>query len=184
MSRMELVGAEELIYGDDDLDDVLGAYELIGRRAAVRSPRRSPAMRSSMAQAAAMKMANAGVVVKSSEPTKARKLYLPLGTTSVAAAASANITARPQSIAFKPTRLVIPATIAPDFTIDNILVGVKPQNVQTGSAPAEAFVANAVDTELDCDTVQTSQDLVTAVTNISGATRNFRGVYFGRSADN
>lgn len=189
MGNYELIGAEELIYGDtDDLGDVLGAYELIGRRAAARgqSPMRgrgaSPQMRATMAQAAAMKMANAGVVVKTQEPTKARRLYLPLGATSVAAAASSNVTARPQSIAFKPERLVVPATIAPDFTIDSILVGVTPQSVQTGSAPAEAFVANAVDCYLDCDTVQTSQDFVIGVTNISGATRTFRGAVFGKSA--
>jgi len=180
----EIMGAEELIYGGgDDLDDVLGAYELVGRRVAARRGAAPPArMAAPMAAAAAAKMAGAGVVVREHGPTKARRQYLPLGATSVASAASATITARPQSIAFKPERLVVPATIAPDFTIDSILVGVTPQGVQTGTAPAESFVANAVGCELDCDTVQTSQDFVVVTTNISGATRTFRGTVFGRSA--
>jgi len=180
----EIMGAEELIYGGgDDLDDVLGAYELIGRT--TRRPmshRGTPVMARAMQSAAVQKMANAGAVVREHGPTKTRRLYLPLGATSVVAAASANVTARPQSIAFKPEKLSIPATIAPDFTIDTILVGVVPQGVQTGSAPAESFLPTAVDSYLDCDTVQTSQDFVVGVTNISGATRTFRGTVFGRSA--
>lgn len=184
MSRLELVGGEELVMGGTDLDDILGAYELIGRQA--RGGQMQHRGNAALRAAIAAKQANSGVIVKEKEPTKARRLYLPVGPkagTSVASLASADVTSRPQSIAFKPQRLVVPATLAPDFTIDAILVGVKPQAVQTGSAPAEAFVANAVDCELDCDTVQTSQDFVVSVTNISGATRTFRACVFGRSAD-
>jgi len=182
----EIMGAEELIYGGDgdDLDDVLGAYELIGRTARRPMSRRGvpPGMARTIQAAAVAKMANAGAVVREHGPTKTRRLYLPLGATPVVAAASANVTARPQTIAFKPEKLSVPATIAPDFTIDSILVGVVPQGVQTGSAPAESFLPTAVDSYLDCDTVQTSQDFVVGVTNISGATRTFRGTVFGRSA--
>lgn len=185
MGQYDLIGTDDLMYGADDLDAVLGAYDLIGaQRAAMARQMRgggSPqaARRNAAAQAA---VARNSVVLREREPTKSRRLYLPLGATSIASLASSNITASPQSIAFKPERLVIPATIAPDFTVDNILVGVTPQSVQIGSAPAEAFVANAVDCQLDCDTVQTSMNFVVAVTNISGATRTFRGAVFGRSA--
>ena len=123
--------------------------------------------------------------VVSTGPTKARRQYLPMVSNgTVAAAASATITARPQSIAFKPQRIVVPATIAPDFTIDSISVGVKPQAVQTGSVSAETFVADAVDCDMNMDTVQTSMDFVLAVTNISGAARTFRATVYGLSADN
>lgn len=183
MSSYELVGAEEVMFGSDELDEVLGAYDLIGARRAAAARGRGPSPMRRMAPAAAqMAVARNAVVVREREPSKSRRLYLPLGATSVASLATGTITSRPQSIAFKPQRLVIPATIAPDFTIDSILVGVQPQAVQTGSAPAEAFVANAVDCQLDCDTVQTSQDLVVVATNISGATRTFRGTFFGISA--
>ncbi len=182
MGSYDLIGTDELMYGSDDLDSVLGAYDLIGaqRARAMRNPGGSPQRR--MPPAAQAALARNAVVVREREPTKSRRLYLPLGATIIASLASSNITASPQSIAFKPERLVIPATIAPDFTVDNIVVGVTPQSVQLGSAPAEAFVANAVDCQLDCDTVQTSQNFVVTVTNISGATRTFRGAVFGRSA--
>lgn len=178
MSRLELVGQEDLVYGD--LEDVLGAYELIGRRAGKPS-----AMRSSALQAAAVaKMAQAGLVVKETQPTKARRLYLPMSSPApIAPGASFDITGRSQAIAFKPQKVVVPASIAPDFTIDQILVGVKPQAVQTGSASAETFVADAFDVEMDMDTLQTSQDFVISVTNISGAARTFRATVYGRSAD-
>ena len=179
MSRLELIGQEDLVYGD--LDDVLGAYELIGRRAGQPM---SKARSSALQAAAVAKMANAGVVVKSQEPTKARRLYLPMNSDgAVAAGASQDITGRSQAIAFKPQKVVVPASIAPDFTIDQILVGVKPQAVQTGSASAETFVADAFDVEMDMDTLQTSQDFVISVTNISGAPRVFRATVYGRSAD-
>lgn len=186
MPAYDLVGAEEVLFGADELDDVLGAYDLIGARGRGGAMARRAAPRRGLAAAAPgaaqMALARNAVVVREREPNKSRRLYLPLGTTSVASLASSSITSRPQTIAFKPQRLVIPATIAPDFTVDSILVGVQPQAVQNGSAPAEAFVANAVDCQLDCDTVQTSQDLVVVVTNISGSTRNFRGTFFGVSA--
>lgn len=188
MSRLEIIGREELVmggYGDDDLEEILGAYELVGRkRRGAQHPAAYRGGGNPMQMAAAMKMANAGVIVKEKEPTKARRLYLPMASNgTVAANASATITARPQAIAFKPQKIVVPASIAPDFTIDSVLVGVKPQAVQSGSAPAEAFVQNAVDTEMDMDTVQTSQDFVLTVTNQSGAARQFRATVFGRSAD-
>jgi hypothetical protein len=182
MPSYDLIGSQELFSGADDLDDVLGAYDIVGRQAVARGGRRPLAARPAANAAMAAAMGRNAVILKERDATRSRRQYLPLGATVILSLASGTVTARPQSIAFKPERLVIPATIAPDFTIDQILVGVMPQAVQTGSAPAEAFVANAVDTQLDCDTVQTSQDLVVTATNISGATRTFRGTFFGRSA--
>lgn len=181
MSRMEIISGEELI--GYDVDDVLASgYDIVGAR---RAPaRRGGTFNAALQQAAAFKQAQAGVVVRSQEPTKARRLVLPMASTStVAAGSSATITARPQTIAFKPQRLLIPATIAPDFTVEDIKVGNKSQLAQSGSLPAEAFVQGAFDAMLDMDTVQTSQDFVLQLTNISGAARTFRAAVFGRSAD-
>lgn len=178
MSRMEIISGEELVSGD--VDDVLSSgYDIVGAR---RRPR--PAYNAALAQAAAFKQAGAGVVVRTQEPTKARKLVLPMASSgTVAAGSSATITARPQTIAFKPQRLLIPATIAPDFTIEDIKVGNKSQLAQSGSLPGEAFVQGAFDAMLDMDTVQTSQDFVLQLTNIAGAARTFRAAVFGRAAD-
>jgi len=190
---IELVGSEELISGEDDYDDAisgedvenilsglnLSGVDIVGRRKSKKA-----SFNSQLRAAAAYKQANAGLVLRDQVPTKARRLVLPMSSTgTVAAGTSATITARPQTIAFKPQRITIPATVAPDFTIEDIKVGNKSQFAQSGSLPAEAFVQNAFDTSMDMDTVQTSQDFVIQLTNISGAARTFRAAVFGRSAD-
>lgn len=188
----------ELLSGNE-LGAVLGAYDLVGspfnlaargaapRFAMLNQQAAAPvpqAMANPIQQAAAQKLVQAGAIIREQQPTKSRRLYLPMVSNgTIAAAASQTITARPQSIAFKPQRVVVPASIAPDFTIDTINVGVKPQAVQTGSVSAETFVADAVDCDMDMDTVQTSQDFILGVTNISGAARTFRATVYGRSAD-
>lgn len=181
----DLISGDELISGDtlslsgDDVESLLSGVELVGARRHGGSRRNN-----TMREAAAIKQANAGLIVRDQTPTKARRLVIGVNSTgTVAAGASATITGRPQSIAFKPQRVVVPATLAPDFTIDDIKVGNKSQLVQSGSLAAEAFVQTSFGVEMDMDTVQTSQDLVFAVTNISGAARTFRAVVFGRSAD-
>lgn len=199
--RMDIVsGDEELISGSDDVDTLLSGYNIVGAvpRGAFGTALRpgfNPGMmgqyagnrasnyRNALGQAAAWKQAQAGFLVRPQLPTRARRLVLPLASTgTVAAAASATITSRPQTIAFKPQRVTIPATIAPDFTIEDIKVGNTSQLVQSGSLPAEAFVQQSFDIEMDMDTVQTSQDFVIQCTNISGAARTFRAAVFGRSA--
>lgn len=205
---IELLGAEELISGEDDEEFVgysddedtvsgadleailsglnLGGVDIVGaaRRSAKKKVSRKAAYNANLRAAAAFKQAGAGVVLRDQVPTKARRLVLPMSSTgTIAGGSSATITARPQTIAFKPQRITIPATIAPDFTIEDIKVGNKSQLAQSGSLPAEAFVQNAFDTSMDMDTVQTSQDFVLQLTNISGAARTFRAAVYGRSAD-
>jgi hypothetical protein len=187
----ELLSGEELIAGEaiqlsgdlDDADAILSGVEIVGARRPTRQ--RSSNQRANwMQQAAAFKQAQAGVVVRDQPPTKARRLVLPMSSTgTVGAGNSTTITARPQTIAFKPVRITIPATIGPDFTIEDIKVGNRSQMAQSGSLPAEAFVQTAFGVEMDMDTVQTSQDFVLQITNISGAARTFRAAIFGRSAD-
>jgi hypothetical protein len=187
----ELIGAEELVAGDEDgVDDILSGYDLIGanypiriRRPVVRQPRPGVFNRA-MTQAAAIKQAMAGSVVRAQVPTKARRLVLPMESTgTVAAGAAATITARPQSIAFRPQRIVIPSTIAPNFIILDIKVGNKSQLVQNGALPGEAFLPTLFDGEMEMDTVQTSQDFVLQVQNVSGAPSQFRAAVYGRAAD-
>jgi hypothetical protein len=191
----ELLSGEELISGEsiqlsggygeyDDADSILSGVEIVGARARGRNRQQGGNRNQWMQQAAAFKQAQAGVVVRDQPPTKARRLVLPMASTGVVnAGTSATITARPQTIAFKPVRITIPATIGPDFTIEDIKVGNKSQLAQSGSLPAEAFVQTAFGVEMDMDTVQTSQDFVLQLTNISGANRTFRAAVFGRSAD-
>lgn len=180
---LELVSGEELISGID-LDDSVSGVDIVGaaRRGGHRG-HHNP-YNQAQRQAAAWKQAQAGLIVRDQTPTKARRLVLPMSSTgTVTAGTSSTITARPQTIAFKPQRLVIPATVAPDFTIEDIKVGNKSQLAQSGSLPAEAFTQSSFEVSMDMDTVQTSQDFVLQLTNISGANRTFRAAVFGRSAD-
>lgn len=190
----DLIGADELIgddligYDGDDYD--VSGLDIIGARFPIRRqtnrPRRAPATpyNKALAMAAAMKQANDGMLVRQQAPTKARRQVLGMvSTTAIAAGSLATITARPQSIAFKPQRIVIPSTIAPDFVISDIKVGNKSQLVQSGELPGEAFSPDLVDGEMEMDTVQTSQDFVMVVQNISGASRTFRAAVYGRAAD-
>lgn len=202
MPRYDIIGSEELLSGADylvsgygEVEDVLSGYDVIGaqRRAIARAgsmPRPQMAHHQQMAvhaaamqQAAAMKVAQAGSVLRTQEPNRSRRIVLPMSSTgAVAAGASSTITARPQTMAFKPQRVVVPATIAPNFTIEDIKVGNVSQLAQSGSLPAEAFVQTLFDGEMDMDTCQTSQDFVIQLTNISGAATTFRAAVYGRAA--
>lgn len=202
MSRLDIVGADELILGalddGDDVDALLSGgnpVEIFGATrggygrnfAALSRPRvANPAAMYQQAylQAAAAQRAKHGFTVQEQAPRKARRQVLPMASTgTVAAGASVTITSRPQSIAFKPERVVIPSTIAALFTVDDIKVGNKSQFVQSGSLPGEAFLPTLFDGQMEMDTVQTSQDFVMQITNISGAAVQFRAAVYGKSAE-
>lgn len=133
---------------------------------------------------AAQKMMQQGALLRTLNPTKARRQFLGMESSgTIAANGTATITSRPQSFAFKPERLFVPATIGPDFVITDIKVGNVSQLVQSGSLPAEAFSQTSFGIEMDFDTVQTSQDFIVQVQNISGGARTFRALVLGRAAN-
>lgn len=193
MGRYEIVGAEELIVGAGgwgSVDEVLSGYDIIGaQQRHAMTPHRGGhpghfGVPPHMAYAAEAAMARGAVAVREQAPTKARRLVLPMQSTgTIAASTAATITARPQTIAFKPQRVVIPATIAPDFLILDIKVGNKSQLVQSGALPAEAFIPTLFDGEMEMDTVQTSQDFVMSVQNQALVARSFIAAVYGKSID-
>jgi hypothetical protein len=101
------------------------------------------------------------------------------GLAGVAAGFQAIITTQPQTW-FKPQRLVIPDTIAPFFTVDNIIVGNKSQFPSPVALPGETFVPGAVAVVMDLDTVNPALNLTLVVTNISGVVQNFRATFVGK----
>jgi len=180
-------------YDYDDTDVLLGAYDIVGaqqralanpRAAQLANLRAMAAQQGGMQQAMQQRLVNSGALLRTMNPTKARKQVLGMVSSgTIAAAGTATITARPQTFAFKPERVFIPATIGPDFTIQDIKVGNVSQLVQSGDLPAEAFSQTSFGVEMDMDTVQTSQDFIIQVTNISGGARTFRALILGRSAN-
>jgi hypothetical protein len=184
----DIVGANEFVgddfvSGDDDhVDQILGALDIIGAGRANRSFRgpRGKGMSNNLNAALAQKKANAGLLVQEQQPGATRRLVLGMSSTgAVPAGAVVSITARPQNLAFKPQRIVIPSTIAPDFLITDIKVGNVSQVVQSSTLPAEAFTQQLFDGMMEMDTVQTSQDFVLQVQNIAGAPRNFNAAVYG-----
>lgn len=186
-----------------NVDAILsGAYDIVGaanpyalqqanplaalaaQRAAAMAYAPQGAPQANWNQLAAQKMMQQGALLRTLNPTKARRQFLGMESNgTIAANGTATITSRPQSFAFKPERLFIPATIGPDFVITDIKVGNVSQLVQSGSLPAEAFSQTSFGIEMDFDTVQTSQDFIVQVQNISGGARTFRALVLGRAAN-
>lgn len=124
-----------------------------------------------------------GGQLKVREPNRAREY--PLGFDSVAtiaAAASLAVSSRPQ-VVFRPDRLVIPASIAPNFTLTDIKIGKNSQLVGSSVLPAEVFSQTAVGVRLKLDTAQISQDIVLTVTNISGGAVRFMACLIGPAVE-
>lgn len=169
-SGYEIIGADEII-GYDELDDNGDVDALLGA-----APRRPQQQRGR--QAAVQKPGGGAAVVRSLPPTTARKMVLGVNSAStVASAASETITVRSQ-VLFRPTRLLVPDSITPAFIITDIKIGNKSQFAGAYSVPAAAF-GEAVDDDLMMDTIQVSQDISIAITNVSLAAVQFRAVLFG-----
>jgi hypothetical protein len=178
----------------NQVDQILGALDIIGEERHERRMGRGRHHRGAyhggevavddvsadLAAALANKRAQAGLIVQEQQPGATRRLVLGMASTgAIAAGFVVSITARPQNLAFKPQRIVIPATIAPDFLITDIKVGNVSQVVQASTLPAEAFTQQLFDGQMEMDTVQTSQDFVLQVQNIAGAPRNFNAAVYG-----
>lgn len=131
-------------------------------------------------QAAAInaKIAAHGAAVVDHHNTKARKTVSPVTATVVGAGLNANITAQPQTL-FRPERFVIPASIAPSFTIQDIKVGNVSQFPNAGDIPGELFAQNSFDTGIRLDTVNPAINLLVSCTNITGGSLTFRAGFYG-----
>ena len=105
----------------------------------------------------------------------------PIGFESLGIAATTQVvvTTQPQTW-FKPMRLVIPGSIAPFFTVNNIIIGNKSQFPSPVAIPGETFIPEAQAVVMDLDTVNPALNLTLVVTNISGVPQNFRATFVGK----
>lgn len=105
----------------------------------------------------------------------------PIGFESLGVAATTQVvvTTQPQTW-FKPMRLVIPGSIAPFFTVNNIIIGNKSQFPSPVAIPGETFIPEAQAVVMDLDTVNPALNLTLVVTNISGVPQNFRATFVGK----
>lgn len=171
------------IYGDQD---VIGyGPEIIG--AAAPTPFQSMlgglVRRPVLAQTSPLPAYPQGQTVRMAGPDKAREQVMGLDSVvAIAAGATANVTTRPQ-VTFRPDRLIVAATIAASFLINDIKIGRASQFIAGVAVPAEAFTQGAFGVRMKLDTAQISQDVTLNVTNTSGGALRFNAALIGPAVE-
>jgi len=187
----EILGLEELL-GEELLGELLEGEDLSGEEAAaILGADDAAAILGAALRAkgkggkallaksiAARKMANAQVLSPRG-PSSAGVQAIGFFQAAVGAGLQAIVTTQPQTW-FKPMRLVVPDSIAPFFTIDNIIVGNKSQFPSPVPLPAETFIPAAEAVVMELDTVNPALNLTLVCTNISGVAQNFRATFVGK----
>lgn len=164
---------------------MIGAPSALMQGAISRAPQfvqARPAMQPSVApQLVPVLQMPQPTIVEKRDPTQAR--LQPIGCnqeTDIAVGATGIATVRPQKV-FKPERFTVPDTVAPDFLITGIFVGVALQSPANNAIPAEAFLPTSIYSNVDFDTCQISQDLTVNARNRGGAARPFFSTFFGKA---
>lgn len=120
-------------------------------------------------------------VVTRRDPSESR--LQPIGCnqeTAIAVGATGTATATPQRV-FKPERYVIPDTVAPDFVIDGIFIGVDRQSPAIGGIAAESFGPSAIYSNIEFTTCQINMSITVNPRNRGGADRPFFSTFYGRT---
>ena len=110
-------------------------------------------------------------LVQDPAPERAGREVLPMSTgVAILPTQSAQITARPQRVAFRPERVFISAAGtsggAADWVVNDIKIGNRSQFSQSGDVPGDMFATNAIDGFVSFETAQTAMDVVMVVTYI------------------
>ncbi len=167
----------ELLEGEDlSGEDLSGEDAVAILGAALRGKGKGKALLSKAI--AARKLAGAQIMAPR-KPSSAGVQPIGFFQAGVAAGTQAIITTQPQTW-FKPMRLVVPGSIAPFFTIDNLIIGNKSQFPSPVPLPAETFIPEAQAVVMELDTVNPALNLTVVATNISGVAQNFRATFVGK----
>jgi hypothetical protein len=110
-------------------------------------------------------------LVQAPGPDRAGREVLPMSTgVPILPTQLAQITARPQRVAFRPERVFISAAGtsggAADWVVNDIKIGNRSQFSQSGDVPGDMFATNAIDGFVSFETAQTAMDVVMVVTYI------------------
>jgi hypothetical protein len=131
-------------------------------------------------------------LVPAPAPTMIDRQVLPMntGTTPVPIGLTAQITSRPQRVAFRPKRVFVSAAdvggsgSAANWIVNDITIGNRSQFAQSGALPGDMFATTAIDSYVTFETAQTAMDVVMIVT-YQGATEGgtpFYGSIIGEAA--
>ncbi len=113
-------------------------------------------------------------LIDAASPSRAGREVLPMSTgVAILPTQSAQITARPQRVAFRPERVFISAAGttggAADWIVNDIKIGNRSQFSQSGDIPGDMFATNAIDGFVSFETAQTAMDVVMVVTYIGSS---------------
>ena len=98
-------------------------------------------------------------------PVQATRIILPMSSTSlIQPNVSAQITGRPQQVAFRPERIIVQN--AEDWVINDIKVGNRSQFSQGGDIPGITFGSTTIDGFVEFQTVQLAMDFQIVTTNV------------------
>ena len=111
-----------------------------------------------------------------------REFPMGFGLTAIAAGAQQIVNANPQ-VNFRPSRLVIPDTVASSFMVNDFKIGMRSQLVAPGALPATSFTEKAVGTAMILDTVNIGQFVTLDISNVSTQAANFSASLFGCTLD-
>jgi len=111
------------------------------------------------------------LLIDAPAPERAGREVLPMSTgVAIQNSQSAQITARPQRVAFRPERVFISGAGtsggAADWIVNDIKIGNRSQFSQSGDVPGDMFATNAIDGFVSFETAQTAMDVVMVVTYI------------------
>jgi len=97
-------------------------------------------------------------------PARTDRITLPMSSgVNIFPNTSAQITSRPQSVAFRPERIIIGGAPS-DWVVNDVKVGNRSQFAQSGDVPGEMFAATTIDGYVSMETVQSAMDFVMVVT--------------------
>ena len=173
---LDVYGTE--LRGDSDLDYLLAGADDAAMAPAATSAAATAARRKGALRQIAERDA---IAVVPRAYNRGRTYFQGFGPTVVAAGATANIIVQPQ-VTFKPNRLTVPSDIAGAIQINDLKIGQASQFPSSNALPARGFTEFAVDSGLNFDTAQVSQQVSINVTNVSGASVTFLAMLRGRVA--
>lgn len=166
---------DEMVLGDSDLG-VMTDEMVLGAALAAKSP----TARKQLVNAIRQRKLRQSALVTPRSAVEANLQPLGFEFLGVLAAQQVAVNTQPQTL-FKPYRLVIPATIAPSFVLNDIKVGNVSQLPSSAPIPCESFVQGGFGVGLSLKTVNPAINLTLIVTNIGGAAADFRATFFGES---
>lgn len=181
----DIIGAADLAFG---AEDIVGGY---GKLDAMFSGSRGPMIVTgadgtqmlaqegvNRGQLAEQLLARNSAMVVQRGVTKAREFPLGFPTTTLAAAATANIQTQPQ-VPFRGRRLAIPSDIAGSILVNDLKIGNASMFPNSNPVPGRMFSELAVGIDLNLDTAQISQVVSLNVTNTSGGAVTFNAAIIG-----